>query len=211
MSVCRLRVPLPDSAWIARFSREHPGVTIEMLSRLDLGTRRSLSEVRLCVPQPGDWVGELRAVDQVEKVELLTSGPSGLRLRVIHRTSPFVPIFRALLLMRRLPFTIRDGEASWTVIASEDKVHKLLDRLREKVPGVVLESVRHSDDPTGAEILTRRQAELFQRARAAGYFEVPRKITLTRLADRERMAVSSLSEALAIVEKKLLEGWPSGG
>ena len=67
VSVCRLRVPLPETAWIARFSRQHPDVTIEMLGRLDLGARRSLSEVRLHVPGPGSWADEVRTGDQVEE------------------------------------------------------------------------------------------------------------------------------------------------
>jgi len=198
-------------AWIAGFSREHPDVTIEVLSRLDLGARRSLSEVRLHVPGPGPWTDEIRKLEHVYEAELLTSKSSEVRLRVIHRTSEFVSIFRELQLMRRFPFTIRAGEASWVVIASEQKVRQLLDRLSERAVGVTLESVRHSDDPTAVEILTLRQAELLRRAMAAGYFDVPRKITLTRLAESERMAISSLSEALAIVEKKLIEHWSPGG
>jgi len=210
VSVCRLRVPLPQAAWIARFSREHPDVTIEILSHLDLGARRSLAEVRLHVTEVGPWADEIRALPQVEEVELLTSGPREARLRVIHRTSSFIPIFRELRLMRRFPFTIRAGEASWVVIASEQKLRQLLDRLSERAPGMRLESVRHAEVPTVGEVLTPRQTELFQRAMAAGYFDVPRKITLTRLAAQERMAVSSLSEGLAIIEKKLLERWPAG-
>lgn len=209
VSTCRLRLPLPDSAWIARFSREHPDVTVEMLSRLDLGRRRSLSEVRLHVPGPGSWADEIRALDQVEGAEVLMSGPREIRLRVVHRTSPFVPIFRELQLMRRFPFTIEAGEAAWVVVASEQRIRQLLDRLAERVPGVVIESVSHSEGTPEGKVLTPRQAELLRRAMAAGYFDVPRKITLTRLAAREEMAISSLSQALAIVERKLVEHWPS--
>ncbi|HZY91986.1 MAG TPA: helix-turn-helix domain-containing protein [Thermoplasmata archaeon] len=208
MSVCRLRVQLPEGAWVARFSRENPDVSIEMLSRLDLGANRSLSEVRLHVPGPGPWAETLGAADQVEKVELLASGPSEVRLRVIHRTSPLVPIFRDLRLMRRFPFSIRGGEAVWFVTASEGKIRQLLDRLSSRTAAVTLESVRHDEATTATETLTPRQNELFQRAMAAGYFDVPRKITLTRLAGQEGMAISSLSEALAVVEKKLLDRRP---
>jgi HTH DNA binding domain len=211
VSVCRLRVPLPDTAWVARFSREHPDVTIEMLSRLDVGARRSVSELRLHVPGPGPWADEIQGLEQVETAELLASTPSQVRLRVVHRTSPFVSIFRELRLMRRFPFTIRAGEASWVVVASEQKIRQLLDRLSARATGVLLESVRHSDDSAGGLALTPRQNGLLQRAMASGYFEVPRKITLTRLAAQEGMAISSLSEALAIIEKKLLEQWPQGG
>lgn len=211
VSLCRLRVVLPETAWIARFSREHPDVDIELLSRLDVGRGRSLSEVRLHVPEPGPWSDELRALDAVRSVELLASTPSEVRLRVIHRTSPFVSVFRSLRLMRRFPFTIRGGEASWIVLASEQKTRELIERLAERAPGVALESVRRSEADARDETLTPRQRELLQRAMAAGYFEVPRRITLTRLAAREGMAISSLSEALAVVEKKLLDRWSSVG
>jgi len=46
---------------------------------------------------------------------------------------------------------------------------------------------------------------------AAGYFEVPRRVTLTELAERIGVAVSSLSEMLAVVEKKLLQEVQTSG
>ncbi len=191
------------------FSRDHPEVEVEVLSRLDLDGQRSLTEVRLYVPEPGPWTEAIRALPKVEQAEELESGPSMVHLRVIHRTSEFVPIFRELQLMRRFPFSIRAGEASWVVVAPQSKVHLLLDRLRERVPMARLESVRHADPLAPPGGLTPRQADLLRKALAAGYFEVPRKITLTDLAKNLGMAASSLSEALAIVEKKLLEHWPA--
>jgi len=40
---------------------------------------------------------------------------------------------------------------------------------------------------------------------AAGYFAVPRGITLTALARRLHRSKSSISESLALIEKQLLE------
>ncbi len=209
--VCRLRVPLPDSAWVAAFSRENPEIEIEVLSRLDLDGRRSLTELRLNVPGPGRWADAIRALPKVDQVEELETGGSVLHLRVVHQTSEFVAIFRELHLIRRFPFTIRGGEASWVVVASQPRLHELLDRLREKAPHATLEAVRHADPMAPPAGLTPRQAELLRRALAAGYFEVPRKVTLTDLARNLGMAPSSLSEALRIVERKLVEQWPSAG
>lgn len=211
IDICRLRVPLPDSAWVSRFSQINPQVRVEVLSRLDVARSRSLTEVVLHVPETGPWAEEVRRLPLVEEVEELEGGPNAVHLRVIHRTSEFIPIFRELRLMRRFPFTIHGGEASWVVVAPAPKIRMLLDRLREKVPNAAIESVRHSDGPGAAGVLTPRQAELLRRAMAAGYFEVPRRITLTDLAQTLGMAASSLSEALAIVEKKLLERWPASG
>lgn len=211
MNICRLRVPLPDSAWIARFSREFPDVKVEILSRLDVDPRRSLTEVTLHAPVPDGWADKVRAIPDVSDVEELEGAPGRVHLRVVHRTSGFIPIFRELRLMRRFPFTIQGGDAFWVIVAAESKHRALLSRIRAEAPTAVIEAVRHADPegPTGP--LTPRQADLLRRAMAAGYFEVPRKVTLTALARNLGMAASSLSEALAIVEKKLLERWPPTG
>ncbi len=208
VAICRLRVPLPDSAWISRFSQLHPEVCIEALSRFDIGPRRSLTEIRLQVPPSDSWAAELRSLPQVTEVEELEGGPSGIHLRVTHHTAELVPIFRQLRLMHRFPFRIRAGVAYWVVVAPEPRIRRLLSRLQEKVPAAVLESVRHTDPTRAAGPLTSRQTDVLRRAMAAGYFEVPRKVTLTGLAKNLGMAASSLSESLAIVEKKLLEQWP---
>jgi predicted DNA binding protein len=211
VNICRLRVPLPDSAWVAQFSRENPEVEIEVVSRLDVGHHRSVSEVLLHVAEAGSWAGALRALEGVDDVEQLESDATVIHLRVVHRTSEFVPIFRELRLMRRFPFVIRGGEASWVVVASESKIRALLARIRERAPEAVLESVRHTATEGRTGPLTPRQTELFRRAMAAGYFDVPRKITLTDLAAQLEMAISSVSEALAVIEKKLLERTTAAG
>lgn len=211
VDVCRLRVALPETAWIARFSCEHPDITIEVLSRLDIDPQRSLTEIRLRTVLPGPWEDELLALPQVEAVERLEGAPSATHFRVVHRTSEFIPIFRELQLMRRFPFAIQDGEATWVVVATATKVRRLLRQLQKQGVTTRLESVHPAAPGAAPGDLTARQAELLQRAMAAGYFEVPRKITLTELAKQLGLAPSSLSEALAIVEKKLLERWPPSG
>lgn len=211
VNICRLRVPLPESAWIARFSRQFPDVKIEVLSRLDVDRGRSLTEIELHVPDAGPWADEIRALAQVSDVEELEGAPGKIHLRVVHRTSGFIPIFRELRLMRRFPFTIRAGDAFWVIVAPESKHRALFERIHAEAPSAVIESIRHSDPEGPNGPLTPRQADLLRRAMAAGYFEVPRKVTLTGLAKNLGMAASSLSEGLAIVEKKLLERWPASG
>lgn len=209
MDICRLRVPLPGSAWIAEFSRSHPDLVIEILSRLDLTAHRSLSEIRLRDAETASWKDEVGSLPQVESVEELERGPSEVHLRVTHRTSEFVPIFRELRIMRRFPFTIQGGVGHWVVVASAPQIRHLLRRLHERVPTATVEAVRHTAASRGTGPLTPHQEELFRRAMAAGYFEVPRKVTLTGLARTLEVAPSTLSEALAVIEKKLLETWPA--
>ena len=182
-----------------------------MLSRLDVGPSTSVTELRLPLSEAYTWAFEVRTFSQVTDVQELEKGASDVHLRVTHRTSEFIPIFRALRLMRRFPFTIQGGEASWVVVATEPKMRELIRRLQERVPTARVESVRHAEGPSAAGPLTAKQADLLRRAIAAGYFEVPRKVTLRALAKRLGLAPSSVSEALAIVEKKLLVSWPNAG
>ena len=209
--VCRLRVRLPPSAWAVPFSLRHPEALVEILSRTDLDARRSLTEVRLYMADLGEWRPELERLPLVEEVEPLGEGPSTAHFRVVHRTSGMVRVFRELHLERRFPFTIRAGEASWVVVATEPRIRTLIERLRKVAPSVVLESVRHTHlhRPTGP--LTPRQADLLHQAITAGYFEIPRKVTLSELAERLGVAGSTLSEGLAVIEKKLVERWPEQG
>ncbi|MGH9920972.1 MAG: helix-turn-helix domain-containing protein [Nitrososphaerales archaeon] len=138
-------------------------------------------------------------------MEELEKGPSTIHLRVIHRTSVFIPIFRELQLMRRFPFTVQAGEATWVVVAAGTKMRQLLRRLSEHASSVEVDSIQHFDRPARSGPLTARQTDLLHQAMAAGYFEVPRKITLTKLAESLEIAPSTLSEGLAIVERKLLQ------
>jgi DNA binding protein with HTH domain len=152
---------------------------------------------------PGAWAEEIRGLPGVVAVEELGPRGSATHLRVVHRTSAFLPVFRMLQLQQRFPFTIQNGVASWVVIGAEGKIRRLLALLRRRSPGLGVVSVSHQEAP-GRGPLTVRQTEIFRRAMARGYFEVPRRVTLSELAGEMQMAISSLSEALAVIERKLL-------
>ena len=206
--MCRIRVRLPPSAWAAPFSERHPEAVIEILSRTDLDARRSLTEARLHGRESEGWLEEIRNLPLVEQMEPLSIAGPTTHFRVVHRTSGVVQVFRRLQLERRFPFTIRAAEASWVVVAPEAKLRSLIARLRKIAPAVTLESVRHTDLHPPSGPLTPRQVDLLHRSIAAGYFEIPRRVSLTQLADDLNVAPSTLSERLAVIEKKLVEHWP---
>jgi predicted DNA binding protein len=66
-------------------------------------------------------------------------------------------------------------------------------------------SIRRRPLRSHLPVFTDAQHELLTKAMAAGYFAVPRGITLTELARRLDRRKSGISEAIAIVERKLLE------
>ena len=81
----------------------------------------------------------------------------------------------------------------------------LLEALRSSGVPAEIEAVRPGPLRGLTATLTERQREILRRAVLDGYFEVPRRISLTELARRVGVATSTLSVTIAVIEKKLVE------
>ncbi|HEV2165940.1 MAG TPA: helix-turn-helix domain-containing protein [Thermoplasmata archaeon] len=182
----------------------HPNLRVDVLDRLELGNGRTMMEVSLHSPEPRDWGGELRSLSSVEEVEVIDVSPEATVCRVTFRGSTYIPLLRRLRILRRFPFPVHRGVATWTVVGPADKVHVLLRRLAGRAPAVRLVAIRYGPVRDGLALLTLRQQEILDRAMEEGYFEVPRRISLTRLAPQLGVAASTLSVTLAVIERKIV-------
>ena len=114
-------------------------------------------------------------------------------------------LFRKLRVLRRFPFWVVGGTATWVVTGSDTKLRRFLKGLSGRVvPQVRVEAIHGAIADFEPLLLTPREGELFRRAIRDGYFEVPRHVSLTELARRVHLAKSTLSRTLAVAERKLL-------
>jgi predicted DNA binding protein len=204
LMTCRMRVSLPSSTWLYSLTVAHPDRRIEVLDRLLLTDRLMLTEARLHGSGIPEMVRDLESFRTVEQVELLEQDDSSGLVRVTHRTPDFLTLFRGLRVLRRFPFWVADGTAVWVVVGSGAKLRQLLSGLSRAVPQLRVEAIQPTKSDSKRPLLTRREDELFRRAMSEGYFDVPRKVSLTALAKRVNLAKSTLSRTLAVVERKLL-------
>ncbi len=188
-----------------QFSLSHADLTIEIENHVRSASGETTVDMRLCGERTETLAVEIRSYRGVREVERISSGESCSEYRVAHTTENLMEGLGELHLMPRLPFLIRGGFATWVVVAAEPKIRELYDHLRRVSPGVDIESLRRGKAPEDFALLTKRQRELFHAAMAEGYYEVPRKISLTRLAESLGVAKSTLSESLAVIERKLLK------
>jgi predicted DNA binding protein len=170
---------------------------------MDLDERRCVAEIRIHSPEAKTILKDLRADSDMSEVELLGESARVADVRMIYKTPPYVHLFRRLALMWRFPVEIKNGIGTWIVVGPDKNLDKLIDAGKAQSFFAEIEAIYPARVREKGR-LTHRQAYLFRRAVAAGYFEVPRHITLTNLAMQLKMAPSSLSEILAVVEKKLL-------
>jgi len=105
----------------------------------------------------------------------------------------------------QFPVRIQAGFLNWEVVARRSEFEEVLKHARKVNPDFQVVSIRDRPLRSHLPMLTDAQQQLLSQAMAAGYFAVPRGITLTDLARRLGRSKSGLSEAVAIIERKLLE------
>jgi len=187
------------------FSRAHPELTIEVLNRSDLTEHVSVSDYWITGGPPGVWAREIAGYSDVRKVETLAEVGGGCLYRITYSSPPIVYVYRMLGIPMQFPLRIQAGFLTWEVVARRSEFEAVLEHAREVAPDFQVVSIRDRPLRSHLPMLTDAQQRLLSQSMAAGYFAVPREITLTELARRLGRSKSGISEAIAIIEKKLLE------
>ncbi len=208
MVECRLRVRGRREAWLTRFTHAHSRVRVEVLDRLEMRRGETMFTVRISPGGAVGWRSKLKALAGVRAVETLHASDAEELDRVFFRGPTYVPLLRELGLVRQFPFPIEDGVAHWTVVGPSAKVRALAGRLRAAREAAEIDRVRPHAAVDRSAVLTPRQREVLGFALRSGYFEVPRRISLTRLAKNVGVATSTLSVTLAVIERKVLGSVP---
>ncbi len=200
-----LRIRVPKDLWTGRFTTAHPEIRLEVLNRGEVGHDVSISDYWIGGGPPGVWAAEIGRFPDVVRIESLAQVGSGCLYRVTYRDPPIIGLYRQLKLPIPFPIRIQGGMIDWEVAARYSEFEEVLAFSRSRDPEARVVSIRHRPLRNHLPNLTDRQQELLSEAMAAGYFAVPRGITLTELARKLHRSKSSVSEAIAIIEQKLLE------
>ena len=104
-------------------------------------------------------------------------------------------------LLPRTPFQVRDGWVRWEFDAPGERVKQLISELQAALVPHRIRSIGIQ----GKRLLTERQRHIFENVMEAGYYEYPRRINLTQLAERLNTSTSSLSETLMRIEKRVMQ------
>ena len=205
-----LGIRMPPGLWTSDFSNRHPSVRIEVLNRSDLEPGVSISDYWISGNPPGTWAREIARYPDVVRLESLAQVGDGCLYRITYRNPPVIELYRRLKVPLQFPQWMQAGKIRWEVAARRSEFDEIMKYARRVDPGLQLISIRRRSLRSHLPALTERQQQLLTQAMAAGYFAVPRGITLTALARRLDRSKSSVSESIAIIEKKLLEtAWQS--
>lgn len=197
-----ITVTIPEGVWIGDVSRGHPNASIRILAALtDDGAGVGLTEITatdlrdvIADVQASDSVTELETLQQYENT-VLVQFETTMPLLLLPVQGSGVPL--------TMPFTIEDGEAEWEITAPQHRLSELGERLEEfGIPFTVNEVHQHIEPE---QLLTDRQLRLVNAAVERGYYDTPRRCSLTELAEEIDLAKSTCSETLHRAEEKIIK------
>jgi hypothetical protein len=202
MPTAKLRLTVPHGVWIGDLSRSHPAATLRVLAALADGDA-GVGLVEVTADDPGGLCEAMRGYDSVTDVEVFSC--EGEEALVQFETSAPLLLLPAQGsgIPLELPFDIRDGQAVWEVTAPQDRLAALGRQLEEFGISFDVEWVQQAVEEE--ELLTGRQRELLQAAVESGYYDTPRRCSLTDLAEEVGIAKSTASETLHRAESKVVK------
>jgi predicted DNA binding protein len=197
---------MPEATPVGRFSRAHPEAELVFTATQFLAPERILTECQVFSRDQTDYTEEIARLPDV--LSVIRLGPVGPRTRyqiTLARLPQYVRVINDWNAILRYPRIVQDGEITLEVAARISQLQGLVRAIRRS--GNAVRVLRFGRDTmrTCPPTLTPRQYTLLHQALAAGYFDVPRRITLTRLAGKLGRSKSSVSRALALVERELVE------
>ncbi len=176
-----------------------PGARVRVLSSITTvegGRGRSRSVVYV-VNVTDEELSEIRDHEAVHDVKVLVKSDSSAILKVSHDC----PLAGAFIRTSHptVPFRVKCGVAEWKATPDEEEdLARLVSELRARGLKAALRRSRARDH------LTPRQKLILMRAVEEGYYNYPRRITLSELAKKLGISKAYLSETLMKVESKLL-------
>ncbi len=213
--ICKLSVPLPAGvSYLQTVSVAHPLAIFEMQAIIPTQDGRIWTSLRISsLTDVERLLQDIESSPDVQGVDVISRDLEGATLHVVadlRQPNVFLKAI-GLGLIPEFPIFVKAGHFTPIVAAKEESVMKLYDQFRSDFPGTTILSIRKETTEGMKHLLTPHQLEIYRTALASGYWDVPRRISITMLASVLGVSKSTLSKTLAIVESKLMHSVPSSG
>ena len=203
--VVRLRFRANQDLALNSLTHSHPEIVVSMTAIQSLPPDRFIVEFEVNSSAPKDLTDEVAQHPAVVSVTRLTPiGPRSRYQMVTKLPADYLILAGRLGTLLRYPRTVRDGVHTVEVAATTSQLRQLIEELGTITHGVEVLRFGRAQMSTCPTSLTPQEYSLLHQALADGYFDVPRRITLTAFAKKLGRSKSGVSERLALIEEKLV-------
>lgn len=202
MPQARLLVELPDDPWIADVSRKYPEATFEVLTALP-EDERGFGLLRFRSDSVAAILADIRSHGTIEDVSVIQETTAAATIQIVTSKPMLLVAANRSGIPIEMPVRINNGTATVDVSADHDRLSELGTQLSSMGIDFEVDYIQQRLQPD--QLLTDRQRELLQLAVSMGYYDTPRRCTLTELADEIGLAKSTCSETLHRVEEVVMK------
>lgn len=204
MPTANLNVEIPTGTWIHEASTSHPAATFRILA---VHSSDSTGVVLLEIDSTAvnSIISAVEDHDEVITFEPIGTEDHTTLIQVETANPRLLTAVHSAGVPLKTPFEVNDGRARWEVTTSSDRLSSLKDRLNAAGMDYDLKSVLHlATDPTD-HLLTDRQREVLLAAHDSGYYETPRRATLTEVAASLDISKATASNLLHRAEGQIID------
>ncbi|MFB6120872.1 MAG: helix-turn-helix domain-containing protein [Halobacteriaceae archaeon] len=200
MTRARLSVSVPAGTWRGDASRDDPEARFRTTA-MTLDGDTAVEVVTVSGPAR-DCLASMRDHPSVTAVSVLDEADE-ITVEVVSERSPLLRASAESRAAVETPFDVVNGEATIDVTSTHEGLSSFGDELRSRGLDFVVEYVQSTADEGAA--LTPSQQSLLLTAVEEGYYETPRRCTLTDVAEDAGIAKSTCSETLQRVESAVVD------
>jgi hypothetical protein len=206
MPQAKLAVDVPSETWIHEVSTNHPETVFRVVTALT-GDGFGIGLLELESADALAVLSSMRGHPSIRDLDLLWKREQTAVVQVeTEDTALLVPALRASV-PPETPFEVRDGETTWRLSTTAERLSALGEQLDDAGVDYDVVQIRQFENDGGDHPLTDRQAEVLLAAIDRGYYDTPRKTTLTDLAADLDVSKATVSEVLHRAEGKVLPGF----
>jgi len=197
---------IPLDHCVGKLNRKFPNIGIRFLAIMPIANLEFI--INSIISFVGDEFGPLEqtieTMPSIMEYQLLQKRPveNIYRIKAKGHIIYFVAIKYNLIV--DFPIIIKNNHAYFKIVGERQEIRKFLDDSAIQNIGFTLRRIGKYDVDQFKTNLTLRQLHIFERAKEEGYYEIPRRITLTELARKEDMSKSTLSKIIQRIHKNFL-------
>ncbi|QFU83801.1 helix-turn-helix domain-containing protein [Natronorubrum aibiense] len=202
MAQATLTITMPEQVWIQQLSTAYPAATFRVLAAVP-GSETGFALVRISSTEIDDVIADMRDHPQILELTLAESSEDEATVH-FETTAPLLLFSaREAGMPIELPVEVVDGEATIEVTGSRDRLAELAEQFERFGLSYRIEHVReHLHE---SQLLSDRQLEVAVAAVEEGYYDTPRRCSLTELAEQLGIAKSTCSETLHRAEEGIIK------
>jgi len=207
MTKAEIRIDIPDGRWIQEVSTNFSDASFRVLSvmtdgKTGVGTLEVKDEDVESVLEDIETKTDILSFDILYMDDKTAVAQFEINIPTIYfaaKESGAPP---------NTPFEIHDGEVRMRITAPRDRISDFVGKLEERNIGF---NVSYMKDVDFKDTLTEKQRVLIDKGVEMGYYDTPRRCSLTELAEECGIAKSTCSDTLHRAEenimKEFVDGW----